>query len=151
MSASLTLYHANPRVTGAAMKMELQVADDVLTGGIWLNIAPQTGKTTFDWKEKNITVFLGFDELTKFMQVFRGECEGIAGGGIVLEEPHKTTTVKLDHRFDPDCHYALELLEHPAVAGEDRRMVFLMNNAEALGICEAIASSMGKIAFGEEA
>ena len=151
MSGKLVLYHANPRENGAAMMMELEPATDQREGAIYLTLAPQKNKTQFDWTDGKLKVRLGFYELTKFMQVFRGECESIEGGIIYHRSPSRETTIRLDHRIAPDCHYALEIAVHPKTAGEDRRVVFLMNSAEALGICEAIASSMGKIAFGREA
>ena len=155
MSAKLTLYHANPRGTGAAMQMELVPADEANNkGGILLTLAPQIqvdGGYDFGWtKDRKLTTLLGFNSLCQFLQVFRGECESLMGGGIVRNTPEFKRTIKLDHRVDPDWHYALEIADH-LNCGEDRRVVFLMNSAEALGICEAIAASMGKIAFGEEA
>lgn len=153
MSAKLTLYHSNPSGTGAAMQMELVPASEVDNrGGIMLTLAPQIkveGGFDFDWSKK-VTVMLGFNALSQFLQVFRGECESLHGGWIFRNTVDYMETIKLDHRLDPTPCYALEVIYHQKT-GEDSRVVFLMNSAEALGICEAIASSMGKIAFGEEA
>ena len=82
----LALYHANPKGTGCAIKMELHTALGMEDGGIFCTFANQ--KTvgcrlgnpptfpTFDW-DNAITENLDFNDLSKMMQVFRGECESV--------------------------------------------------------------------------
>ena len=154
----LALYHANPKGTGCAISMELHPAHDELDGSICCTFANQRtvgnrmGKTptfpTFDWDEP-IRVMLFFEDLSKMMQVFRGECESIdRDQGIFHRTAKGITRIQLRHIIDPVSGYSFEATFTPAGGGEGVRAVFLMTPAEALGICEAIGGCMYLVAFG---
>lgn len=151
MSAKLKLYHPTCRGTGCAIGLELHPATAEQEGSIILEMAHQrtvNGKDSeFDWSD-TVCVRLGFNELTKILQVFRGECESVDDGkGLFLREPSVKRLV-LDHRIEPVCGYSLEVFEEP-VGGAERRFAILLTNAEALGICEAIVGAMVWVAFGD--
>ena len=151
MSAKLKLYHPTSKGTGCAIGLELHPATAEQEGSIILEMAHQrtvNGKDSeFDWND-TACVRLGFNELTKILQVFRGECESIDGGkGLYFREPSVKRLV-LDHRVEPVCGYSLEVFEEP-VGGAERRFAILLTNAEALGICEAIVGAMVWVAFGD--
>ena len=86
---SLALFHASPKGTGGAIKMTLHPAHDDTDGCIMLTMAnqltignrqgPNPVYPKFDWDGK-LTVKLDFTDLTKMLQVFRGECESIEDG-----------------------------------------------------------------------
>lgn len=157
MSAKLKLYHPTCRGTGCAIGLELHPATAEQEGSIILEMAHQAkaedykaqgGKVEmFDWSD-TVCVRLGFNELTKILQVFRGECESVDDGkGLFFREPSVKRLV-LDHRVEPVCGYSLEVFEEP-VGGAERRFAILLTNAEALGICEAIVGAMVWVAFGD--
>jgi len=156
---SFRFYHANPKGTGSAVKMDLHPAHDDADGCIMLTIANQ--KTignrraevptfpTFDW-ENSICVKLDFGDLTQMLQVFRGECESINDGkGLCHVSVKGMTSIRLAHLVDPVTGYMLDISRKASRENDDgTRARFLFGNAEALGICEAIAGSLYLICFG---
>ena len=85
----LAFYHANARGTGGALQLELHPAHDDTDGSIMatfatqLTIGDRLGAVPvyprFDW-EGAITVKLDFTDISKMLQVFRGECEAPEDG-----------------------------------------------------------------------
>ena len=154
---SLVFYRANAKGTGSAMKMELHPAHGDTSGCIMATLASQ--KTvgdyrgpnpiypTFDW-ENPITVKLDFIDLSKMLQVFRGECESIdEGRGLVHRSPKGLAYVRLAHLIDPIPGYRLEV-EFSAGAGSVEKRTVMLMPCEALGLVAAIESSLGVICFG---
>ena len=153
----LTLYHANAKGTGCALRLELRPAEVGADGYILMSLAPQmtvgnrVGPNptfpTFDW-ENRIKAKICFTELSKMLQVFRGECETLEGDkGIYIRTTEGQTRVMLRHFVEPFCGYSLEVMHSPC-GGDDRRANFVMTSAEALGVCEAFVGSMYLVAFG---
>ena len=153
----LAFYHPSPRGTGCAMTLELHPAHDVTDGSIFLKMANQkpvdnNGNTptfpTFDW-EHPLVAKLSFCDLAMMLQVFRGECESInEGKGLYHRSTTYTEVIQLDHRFDPAMCYQLKIHAIYNGSGEEREAIMHLNNAEALGICEAISSSLALVGFG---
>lgn len=153
----LAFYHPSPRGTGCAMTLELHPAHDVTDGSIFLKMANQKpvvndGNTptfpTFDW-EHPLVAKLSFCDLAMMLQVFRGECESInEGKGLYHRSTTYTEVIQLDHRFDPAMCYQLKIHAIYNGSGEEREAIMHLNNAEALGICEAIATSLALVGFG---
>ena len=154
----LAFYHATPKGTGCAVTWALHPAHDDTDGSIWLRAANQmtTGNRMgpnptfprFDW-ENAINVKFDFSDLCAFLQVFRGECESINGDhGLYHRSPAGLTRIQLRHLVDPVSGYSLEIYKTPANGGEESRAHLLLNPAEALGLCEAIAGAMYLVAFG---
>ena len=154
---ALTLYKANAKCTGCAMKMDLHPAHDQTSGSIMMSLASQ--KTvgdyrgpnpiypTFDW-ENPITVKLDFIDLSKMLQVFRGECESIEDGrGLVHRSPSGLTYIKLEHLVEPIPGYRLDVKLCDGVVIVEQRTIMLAP-CEALGLVAAIESSLGVICFG---
>ena len=154
---ALTLYKANAKCTGCAMKMELHPAHGDTAGCIMMSLASQ--KTvgdyrgpnpiypTFDW-ENAICVKLDFIDLSKMLQVFRGECESIDDGrGLVHRSPKGLTYIKLAHQVDPIPGYRLDVNLCDGVVIVEQRTIMLAP-CEALGLTAAIESSLGVICFG---
>jgi len=155
----MCFYHANPKGTGSAVKMNLHPAHDNTDGCIMLTIANQKSigdrraerptYSTFDW-ENAICVKLDFSDLTQMLQVFRGECESInEGKGLYHVSTKGATSIKLAHLVEPVSGYMLDISRK--VSREDDnglRARFLFGPAEALGLCEAIAGSLYLICFG---
>lgn len=157
MSAKLKLYHPTCRGTGCAIGLELHPATAEQEGSIILEMAHQAkaedykaqgGKVEmFDWSD-TVCVRLGFNELTKVLQVFRGETESVEGErGLMFGDPKVTRRMMLSHVVEPCCGYSLEVILYPEVDGG--KYSILLTNAEALGICEAIVGAMVWVAFGD--
>ena len=160
---ALAFYHANPKGTGCAVKMTLHpatvdasgiTADGYieLTAANQMTVGNPTGANPtfpkFDF-DNAIVTHLNFDDVSRLLQVFRGECESVNGDhGIYHRNPTRFLKIQLRHIIDPVSGYSLELYATPSDGGEERRAHFLMSCSEALGICEAFVSSMGVLAFG---
>ena len=154
---SLVFYRANAKGTGSAMKMELHPAHGDTAGSIIMSLAsqktvgdrrgPNPTFPTFDW-ENPITVKLDFIDLSKMLQVFRGECESIEEGrGLVHRLPKGLAYIRLAHLVEPIPGYRLEVEFFAGAGNSERRTVMLMP-CEALGLVAAIESSLGVICFG---
>ena len=157
MSAKLKLYHPTSRGTGCAIGLELHPATAEQEGSIILEMAHQRtvgsvagaaqNGSEFDW-ENTVCVRLGFNELAKVLQVFRGETESVdSERGLMFGDPKVTRRMMLRHVVEPCCGYSLEVSRYPEVDGG--KYSILLTNAEALGICEAIAGAMVWVAFGD--
>ena len=154
----LCLYRPNLKGTGCAIKMELHPANAGIDGSIDCTFAnqmtvgnsagPRPTFPTFDWTAA-ICVKLGFGDLTKMQQVFRGECESIdEGKGLYHRTARGMTRIVLQHVIDPTPGYVLEVFFKPTGEDEDRHSRIFLTPAEALGISEAISGSMVYVAFG---
>ena len=154
----LAFYHANSRGTGGAVSMDLHPAHGNKDGCIMMRIAnqmtignrqgPNPTFPRFDW-ENAIVVKLGFDDLCQILQVFRGECESVGDGkGLIHVTAKASTSIRLRHMIEPVKGYSLEVYRTSRNGGEESRAHILFSNAEAVGLCEAIAGSMPVISFG---
>ena len=154
---TLTMYHPNGKGTGSAIRMELHPAHDDTAGSIMATIATQltTGNCMgsmpvypkFDW-EGAITVKLDFTDISKMLQVFRGECESIEDGrGLFHKSTRGTTKIMLRHLVEPINGYMLEVYRKTSDSEDSNARIFL-SPYEALGLATAIESSMGVICFG---
>lgn len=161
---SLTFYHANGKGTGSAMKLELYPArvGDPDSGAIYATIATQSSlgdrRSTppvyprFDW-DNALKVKLDFTDLSKVLQVLRGETESIdEGKGLFHRYADKYQLIKFRHMIEPVCGYSLEVYETSANDGErvnESTARIFLSNAEALGLSLAIEHSFAAIAFGD--
>jgi len=154
---NFTFYHANARGTGSAVKLALHPAHDDTEGSIMATFAPQatvgSGRgaertfSTFNW-EGGVCVKLGFNDLCKMLQVFRGECESIEDGkGLYHRSPSGSVKIQLRHVLEPVSGYSFEVAKTLGDASERNVRIFF-SPWEALGLCESIASSLGVICFG---
>lgn len=153
---TLTMYHPNGKGTGSAIRLELHPAHDDTAGSIMATIATQltTGNCMgsmpvyprFDW-DGAITVKLDFTDISKMLQVFRGEYESIEDGrGLFHKSTRGTTKITLRHIVEPIHGYMLEF--YRKTSEEDSNARIFLSPYEALGLATAIESSMGVICFG---
>ena len=153
---TLTMYHPNGKGTGSAIRLELHPAHDDTAGSIMATIATQLTigdrlgavpvYPRFDW-EGAITVKLDFTDISKMLQVFRGECESIEDGrGLFHKSTRGTTKITLRHIVEPINGYMLEF--YRKTSEEDSNARIFLSPYEALGLATAIESSMGVICFG---
>ena len=153
---TLTMYHPNGKGTGSAIRLGLHPAHDDTAGSIMATIATQltTGNCMgsmpvyprFDW-DGAITVKLDFTDISKMLQVFRGECESIEDGrGLFHKSTRGTTKITLRHIVEPIHGYMLEF--YRKTSEEDSNARIFLSPYEALGLATAIESSMGVICFG---
>ena len=154
---TFTTYHPNGKGTGSAIKLELHPAHDDTAGSRMATIATQLttgdrlGAVTvyprFDW-DGAITVKLDFTDISKMLQVFRGECESLEDGrGLFHKSTRGTTKIMLRHLVEPIHGYMLEVYRNTQDAEDSNARIFL-SPYEALGLATAIESSMGVICFG---
>jgi len=154
----LSFYHPNGKGTGSAVKLSLYPAQNDVEGCIMLAIANQmtTGNVhssppvfpRFDW-ENAICVKLDFNDLSKILQVLRGESESIDDGhGLYHRTSNASTRILLRHMLEPIQGYSLELYRTMVKGGADVNARLIFSNAEATGLCEAISGSMAVISFG---
>ena len=152
----MTMYHPNGKGTGSAIRLELHPAHDDTAGSIMATIATQltTGNCMgsmpvyprFDW-DGAITVKLDFTDISKMLQVFRGEYESIEDGrGLFHKSTRGTTKITLRHIVEPIHGYMLEF--YRKTSEEDSNARIFLSPYEALGLATAIESSMGVICFG---
>ena len=153
----LTMYHPNGKGTGSAIKLELHPAHDDTAGSIMATIATQLTTENclgavpvyprFDWKGA-IMVKLDFTDISKMLQVFRGECESLEDGrGLFHQSTRGTTKIMLSHIVEPINGYMLEVYRKTIGSEDSNARIFLLPY-EALGLATAIESSMGVICFG---
>ena len=152
------LYHANAKGAGGALQLELHPAHDDTDGSLMMQLAsqislgdlrgPEPVYPRFDW-EGAVRVKLDFHDLTKMLQVFRGECESLEDGkGLYHRSPKATTRIVLRHIVEPRPGYAVEVYRNAANGGaETSARIFLPPN-EALGLAAAIEGSMSVLCFG---
>ena len=147
---AMTMCHANPKGTGTALRLELHPARPDAEGSILATIAPQKATTpavAFGWDDA-ISVRLGFLELAKILQVFRGQYESIDDGkGIYHRTANGCTVVRLAHRIEPVGGYVLDVSHKPNV-GETVCLSFAMTYDEAFALSEAIGHAMLYVSFG---
>ena len=147
---AITICHANARCTGTALRLELHPANTDSDGSILATIAQQKATkpvAEFDW-ENSISVRLGFLELAKILQVFRGQYESIDDGkGLYHRTINGFTVVRLYHRIEPIGGYVLDV-SHKSNDGDTVRLIFSMTYDEAFALAEAIDHAMLYVAFG---
>ncbi len=153
------LYHANASGTGCAMKIELHPATGEEDGCFMLKLANQLTASdmrgpvkrfaTFNWA-KRITVKLGFSDICKMLQVFRGECESIDDGkGLYHRSAKRSTKIVLRHMISPIQAYSLEVYRNSSDGSEeDASSHIMLSTAEAYGLAVALENSIGLICFG---
>lgn len=153
----LSFFHASPRGTGCVMMMELRPAFGTTEGSILMTLAnqltigdrrgPNPVYPTFDM-ENRIVVKLGFLDIAKMLQVFRGECESIDDDkGLYHRAARFTTQIKLRHFVEPSAGYALDVFRNGS-GTDDRHAGIVLSPAEAMGLTKAIEDSLGVLCFG---
>ena len=155
---SLAFYHANARGTGCAMKLSLHPAHDDTDGCIMMTMAnqltigdrmaPNPVFPKFDW-DGRLTVKLDFSDLTRIVQVLRGECESIEDGkGLYHRTARFSTSIVLRHIIEPESCYSFELYRKSRDGKDESSARIVLSDAEALGLGLAIENSFGVISFG---
>ncbi len=127
----------------------------MMSAAVQKSIGGTHGTTTtfarFDW-DNRITVKLDFADLSKILQVLRGECESLEEGrGLYHRTVRTTTRIVFRHLLEPVIGYSLELYRSnnaPDGSNSDVRTHIIFTPWEALGLCESIAGAMHLISFG---
>ena len=157
MGAELAFYHPNGKGTGGAVKFSLIPADgeEFVDGGLRVAMASQVkgnGFETyprFDW-DRVIEVRLGFLDVARMLQVFRGETESINDGlGLFVFNPLCRMKFSLRHVVEPVAGYEIELVRKIGEAGQEDSVKVMLMGVEGLRLCCALEKSMGVLAFGK--
>lgn len=154
----LSFFHANGKGTGCALVLELIPACGNDEGCVMAKIAnqltigdrsgPNPVYPRFDW-ENSIGLKLGFNDLSKMLQVFRGECESLEDGkGLYHRSAKWTTRICLRHVVEPLAGYSLEVYRNSSASRDEGRAHFLVSPHEAVGLAAALESSFGVLCFG---
>lgn len=155
---SLAFYHPNPKGTGSAIKFELKPAQAdsegaiMVTGVNQLTIGDMRGRTPiyprFNWDDR-IVVKLGFSDLSKILQVLRGEYEALNDGqGICHTSMGCNTRINLMHTTDIDSEYVFEMDRCWNQKDEERSFRIAFRAHEAVGVEAAITGAMVFVSFG---
>lgn len=153
-----SLYHANLKCTGCAVKMELHPATGEKDGFIMASLANQLtvgnmrGErptySTFDWNNA-IHVKLDFSDLTKMLEVFRGITESICDGkGLFHTSQSGTTKIALKHCVGVESGYSLDVYRSKGGSDASSSAHITLTSNEAYGLALAIEDSLGAICFG---
>ena len=154
----LSFFHANAKGTGSALTFELVPATAEAEGCVRAKITGQmtvgdrSGPTPvyprFDWGNA-LSLKLGFTDLSKMLQVFRGECESLEDGkGLYHRSAKGLTRICLRHILEPFAGYSLEVYRSAQTVQDEGRAAFLFHPHEALGLAAALESSFGVLCFG---
>lgn len=152
----LSFYHANARGTGCALFLELIPAKWCEDGYVIMTLANQTVDKnekppvfpTFEMGNP-IVVKLDFMDLSKILQVLRGECESIDDGrGLYHRSASTTTAIRFSHVLDPMCGYTLDVTRMTNGKRDEEHATIVLTSAEACGLAEALRMALGLVAFG---
>lgn len=156
------IYHPNGENTGCAFRMNLHPAHDDRDGCIMMELAnqmsvgnhqgPKPTYATFNWKG-SLAVKLGFSDICKMIQVFRGTLGSLEGGkGLFHRSARYMTKICLSHIMEPVDGYLLEIYRNPLQSmqgtNDSSRARILLNTWEALGLSLAFENSIGIVCFG---
>ena len=151
-----SLYHANAKGTGCALKMEMHPALGDADGYFMVGLAGQLtvgdrrGSApvypTFDWNNA-MYVKLDFSDITKMLEVFRGMTESIDDGkGLYHSSPSGTTKIILRHIQEGG--YSFDIFRSKAGVEGTVGAHFVLSPNEAYGLALAMEDSLGAICFG---
>lgn len=155
---TLAFFHPNPKGTGSAVKFELKPASPNQEGAIMVTCIDQMtigdlrGQNPvyprFNWDERMV-IKLGFDDLSKILQVLRGETQALnEGQGICHTTMGCNTRINLSRSTMMDFEYILELYRSWNGKEEDRTFRIGFKAYEAVGIEAAITGAMVFVSFG---
>lgn len=157
MRAYDSYYHANPKGTGSAVRMELHPArispDGICTPGcIFMSCAMQKSMygslPSFDWDNK-IVVKLDRSDLSQIIQVFRGMRESINDGkGLLHRYVNSTTIIRLSHHIEPVHGYLLNVIKKSTEGDSQNGFGIVFTPDEALTLMLSLEQAMMYVCFG---
>lgn len=151
MRTSYTIYHANTKNTGSAIRMSLFPAHEAIKGSILIELANQkiseSAFPSWDW-EHRLMVKLDVSDLSHILCVLRGMQESVCEGkGLYHQSQYGSTIVKFSHHIDPVCGYRMVVSK--GMAGEDIKTIeFFFNPKEAFALSLALEQAMMFVVFG---
>ena len=152
---ALTLYHANARRTGSALRLELHPAEGSAEGYIRLTLAAQEAGEgaiypRFNWEGAPV-VKLPFLDVCEILRVLRGEIESANdGAGLYHVSAAAAVKITIRHEVEPLPRYAIEIarsIQSGCVATETA-VSFNLSHVEALGVSLALEQSITALVFG---
>lgn len=155
---TLSIYHANSKRTGSALKVALvkpqpiEGVDGFESGRFEFTLASQAENRgsfpSFDWDD-GITFRLTFRSAANVLAVFRGIYETIDNGKGLVDSGISGGSVqlRLSHIFEPRAGYKLEISRYGDALDPTTIQIYL-TEAEALGLNLAMEASLGEMVFG---
>ena len=158
LHSRVSYYHPNARGTGSAVNFELHPAHGATGGSIFATFARQKSVggvvggqrqfASFDWPNR-VCVKFDITDISHLLEVFHGMAESVAEGkGLFHLSESGTLRILFRHLVDPLPGYHLEVERKDRTTGEERRVLFFVNPAEACGLCEVFAAAIPLVAFG---
>ena len=142
--ATLALFHPNAKGTGCAVKMSVVPATCFTEGGLAVSLVKQ--EDGFIWNN-SLDVFLQFDDVSKVLQVLRGETESIdEGKGLYEKSGELSLLLTFRHCLEPVSGYRLDVCQ--SLEGKKSNATMFFSPSEAIGLSIALENSMSAIAFG---
>lgn len=150
-------YHASPRGTGSAVKIELCPAYEDTPGCIFMKLALQRsiggredgGQVfpTFDWAG-GVTIKLTRADLSQFLQVLRGMQESIMDDkGLFHRSAHSSTVIRFAHQIEPKPGYLLNVWRKPET-GEPVSVYYAFDMSEAFTLMLSLERALLYVCFG---
>ncbi|MGI5868426.1 MAG: hypothetical protein ACOX9C_03135 [Kiritimatiellia bacterium] len=158
---NLTLYHANSKGSGSAVRFEVVPATGSRDGAIYMTLAQQMSTASgsreqgnrqharFDWQNR-VTVKLNFSDLCQMIPVFKGASPNVGEGkGLYHDSRSHVTMIKLAFQKEPTPGYFLEVSRRAKAGPEPAARIWIVfNAAEAYGLGAVLEQALGYIAFG---
>lgn len=151
MRTNYTIYHANPKNTGSAIRMSLFPAHEAVQGYILMELAShKTSDSAFpswDWDHR-LMVKLDASDLSHILCVLRGMEESVCEGeGLYHRSMYGSTIVKFSHHIDPVFGYRMVVSKR--MAGEDLKTIeFFFTPKEAFALSLTLEQAMMFVVFG---
>ena len=145
---SFRLRHANAQGTGSCLEMILYPAHPHRDGFIMFCLMKQRigGARTYDW-ENRIALKLSFAQVSKIIEVLRGEKESLNGvDGVRCKQENWDCRLRFEHCLEPVNGYSLRMMR--ARGGSIEEISFFMSISEAVGICVSLEQALLYISFG---
>ncbi len=150
-------YHANPKGTGSAVKIELHPAHGDTAGSIFVTMAMQRtigsmqgGNQvfpTFDWS-KGIRMKLDRSDISQVLQVLRGMQESIMDDkGLFHRSPAGNTVIKFSHQIEPRPGYLLSVWRK-SPSGEATSGYYIFDMNEAFALMLSLERALMYVCFG---
>lgn len=150
-------YHATPKGTGSALKIELHPAHDETAGSIFIRMALQRTVAsmqdgnkvfpTFDWAN-GVSVKLDRTDISHVLQVLRGMQESILDDkGLFHRSSAGNTVIKFSHQIEPRPGYLLSVWRKPPV-GEAVSVYYVFDMNEAFALMLSLERALMYVCFG---
>lgn len=156
LQPSFSIYHPSQNGNGTAMAVRISPARINSSGYVQIEIASQLtigdiGRKvfpTFNWKERSI-VRLSPLEVAEIIRCMRGDTDSIRNGaGFSHKTDGHESSIRFAHMKEPAECYRI-VVKSDSVGGTEKNLAMSISLDEATALELALASSMGRLCFGD--